>query len=474
MPLKQIWKQVLLRLKPTLRSTSFVTWFADTAMLDHLEKENKVVIGVPTPFALNWVQKHYDVKVTQAIQEILPEVQHVEYTVQSSLSNQDNTDSIDIKTLCKPKTVRKAPNKNEVIVNGNLRSRKLNVKYSLYNFIVGESNRLPHTACKAVGTMPGGIYNPLYVFSDVGLGKTHLLQATANEVLANRPDAKVVYVTAEQFTNEVINAISKRRTKQLKDKYRTVDCLIIDDIQFLQNKEHIQMELFHTFNDLYDHNKQIVLSSDTYPKDLKGFADRLRGRFAMGTVVEIAPPDYETRLSILRQRCTDLGVLVDPDVLELIARKMNGNIRDLIGVLMQTISFATLNDLTPDLKIVRQVLNRQNKIHSIHKKETSISLPVQKKAPNLDGIVGKVSDYYGLETKELFGTVRKKEIALARQICMYLIKKELNYSYERIGKAFGGRNHSTVLHAYNSVLLKLKEDFRVVRDINFIKGQLGF
>lgn len=470
---KDVWRKVLVRIKPTIKLPLFKTWFTDTGIIDR--KENTMIIGFPTPFAKKWVQDRYHVKIKQAVQEVEPTVEEIEYQVHSSLTNKDSVHKVSLDSILEEqdeKYVRKVPNKNEVFVGKRgLKSKKLSIGHTLENFIVGKDNKLAHAACLAVSSMPGGIYNPLYVFSGVGLGKTHLLQATGREILKAHPDARVIYMTAEQFTNEIIEAIGKRSTKKFKDKYRTVDCFILDDIQFLENKDMSQMEFFHTFNDLYDNNKQIVLSSDSPPRDLDGFKDRLKGRFGMGTVVEILPPDYETRLAILKHRCQDLQVIIDPEVLECIAFNIESNVRDLIGVLMQVVSQTTLNETTPTIELVANILRSQHKIHQIHRNSTA-SHPMEQ-VKNMNEIMETVANYFHVTKDDLIGPVRKKDIMIARQISMYLIRRELDHSYEKIGAYFGGRNHTTVLHAYNSIEDRLKTDHRLIRDVTALKREMG-
>jgi len=470
---KELWQTILIRIKPTIKLPAFKTWFADTAVLER--DKTSITIGFPTPFAEKWVRERYNIKIEQAAREVDPSITELKYSVQSSLSNPDSVLSVPMDSVIgenEEKKIRKVRNKNEVHVGNGLVSRKLSVKYSLENFIIGKDNKLAHAACLAVSNMPGGIYNPLYVFSGVGLGKTHLLQATAHEILQYNPDARVVYMTAEQFTNEIIEAIGKRRTKEFKDKYRSADCFILDDIQFLENKDMSQMEFFHTFNDLYESNKQIIVSSDSPPKDLAGFKERLMSRFGMGTVVEILPPDFETRVAILKQRCQDLQIIINPEILEFIAFHIDGNVRDLIGVLMQVVSQATLNNTEPSISIVSDILRIQHKIQTIHIRNTRVSEMAGASGVSMQRIIDSVATYFNISTNDLVGPVRKREILMPRQICMYLIKHELDHSYEKIGEVFGGRNHTTVIHAYNSISDKLKTDFRLVRDVNSIKTSL--
>ncbi|MFC1655949.1 chromosomal replication initiator protein DnaA [Patescibacteria group bacterium] len=469
---KDLWKQILMRLKPTMKLPSFMTWFADTGILD--KEENKLKIGLPTPFAKKWVMDKYRIKILQAAQEVDESITEITYEVHSSLAHEDSPLKVPMKSLLvetDEKKVRKVRGKNEVHLGSGVTSRKLSIKYSLDNFVVGKDNKLAHAACLAAANMPGGIYNPLYVFSGVGLGKTHLLQAAGLEILKNDPDSRVVYMTAEQFTNEIVEAIGKRRTKQFKDKYRTVDCFILDDIQFLENKDMSQMEFFHTFNDLYENNKQIILSSDSPPRDLEGFKERLRGRFGMGTVVEILPPDYETRLAILHQRVRDLQFMIDPEVLEFIAFHIEKNVRDLIGVLMQVISQSSLNDIAPDISLVSDILESQHKIQEIHGRKSFSPSTIS--PCTMQKIITTTAHYFNISANDLVGPIRKKEILTPRQICMYLIRRELDHSYEKIGETFGGRNHTTVLHAFNTITQKLKTDHRLMRDVTALKKEMG-
>lgn len=471
---KDVWRKVLVRIKPTIKLPLFKTWFTDTGIIDR--NEDTIIVGFPTPFAKKWVQDRYHVKIQQAVQEVDPSIQDIEYQVHSSLTNRDSIHKISLDLILEEqdeKHVRKVRNKNEFhIGKQGLKSKKLSIGHTLENFIVGKDNKLAHAACLAVSSMPGGIYNPLYVFSGVGLGKTHLLQATGREILKTHPSARIIYMTAEQFTNEIIEAIGKRKTKGFKDKYRTVDCFILDDIQFLENKDMSQMEFFHTFNDLYDNNKQIILSSDSPPKDLDGFKERLKGRFGMGTVVEILSPDYETRFAILKQRCQDLQVIIDPEVLECVAFNIESNVRDLIGVLMQVVSQTTLNDTVPTIELVADILSSQHKIHQIHRSSTIIG-PVEQ-MQSMNKIIETVAHYFHVTKDDLVGPVRKKDIMIARQVSMYIIRHELDHSYEKIGAYFGGRNHTTVLHAYNSIEGRLKTDHRLIRDVTALKREMGF
>lgn len=473
MSVSDVWIKALLRLQPTIKNAHFVTWFQNTALM-YIENQTACV-GVPSTFAQKWIEEKYQTKVLQALQEIDPTVEKITYEVHSSL--QDGTDAravnLDVVMPNDDKKLRKVNNKDQVSLGHGVISKYLNNKYTLGNFIVGKDNRLPHAACQAVSHNPGGIYNPLFIYGKVGLGKTHLLQAIGNEILKRYPDKKVCYMTSEQFVNDIIEAIGKRHTKSFKDKYRNVDCLIVDDVQFFQFKDSTQQEFFHTFNELYDRNKQIVLSSDRPPSELDGLEDRLTSRFAMGMVVEVLPPDYETRLAILQDQSQLMGVLIDREVLEFIAYNVSSSVRELTGALKQAIAAADLENSVPTVRSVATLLRRLNVSRELVGDVSGGDTNVVRIIKSVDDVIDLVAEYYRLNRSDLLGDVRKKEIMIPRQVCMYLIRQELNESYERIGSDFGGRNHSTVLHACNKIVTRLKFDKRLVRDLNAIKKEMG-
>lgn len=474
---KNLWLSVLGRLKPTIKKAHFLTWFQNTSLLE--VKGGVAKIGVPTPFAHNWLVSKYNLKIEQALKELDETISSVEFEVHSRLSEKDNNEGADVKELfaSEDKKVRKVKNVNEVKVTkgslqGHISSQMLNPKYDLNNFIVGGDNRLPHAACCAVSNMPGGIYNPLYVYGGVGLGKTHLLQAVGNEVLRNFPDKVVKYITAERFVTEVVDAIGKRYMKKFKEQYRNVDCFLVDDVQFFARKDSSQQEFFHTFNELYDGNKQIVLTSDRPPSELDGLDERLKSRFGMGMVVELLFPDYETRLAILNQKCQEFEVIIDPEVLQFIATNVHCSVRELEGVLKQAVAQAQLAETVPSIRSVAEIIRRLDKAQEI----IGYDVDARKGGSSVrcsQDLIHLVSEYYKVAVDDLVGQDRHKEIMEPRQICMYLIKNELGESYEKIGVTFGGRNHTTVMHACNKTSKKLKKDIRLVRDVNAIKREMG-
>lgn len=481
MAYKDVWISVLERVKPTIQKAHFLTWFQNTAVLE--KGDGKATVGLPTSFALNWISSKYTENVLSAFSAVDPTITEVEFVVSSKLSDKDNGEGIDLKAMFKEedgKKVRKVRNQNEVKVTksdatgakGHVSSQMLNERYDLKNFVIGKDNRLPHAVCHAVSNTPGGIYNPLYVYGTVGLGKTHLVQGVGNEILKNFPDMIVKYITAEKFVTEVVQAIGRRHMDKFKDQYRNVDVLLVDDVQFFARKDSSQQEFFHTFNELYDQNKQIVLTSDRPPSELDGLDDRLKSRFGMGMVVELLFPDFETRLAILHQKCREFEVIIDPEVLSFIASNVHNSVRELEGVLRQAVAESQLSNRVPTIRSVAEIIKRLNKAQEI------IGFDVEAKraafvAKSAEDVMKIVAEYYDLSVTDLVGGDRHKYIMIARQVSMYLIKHELNHSYEKIGDDFGGRNHTTVMHACKKTAKMLKNDLKLVKDLNTIKREMG-
>jgi chromosomal replication initiator protein len=474
---KELWVSVLRRLQPTIKKAHFLTWLQNTNIVSI---ENGIMtVGMPSEFAQGWVVQHYAVKVLQAAQELNAEIFKAEFKVEGTYA-QAGGNGVDVQNLFSDemdKKVRKIRNANEVSVvkglsTGKIMSQMMNHKYSLDNFVVGGDNRLPHAACCAVANMPGGICNPLYIYGGVGLGKTHLVQAVGNEILRNFPDKVVKYVTAEKFVTEVVEAIGKRNTQAFKDQYRKVDCFLVDDVQFFARKDSSQQEFFHTFNDLYNGNKQIVITSDRAPSELDGMDERIRSRFGMGMVVELLLPDFETRMAILIQKCRENQIMLDPEVLNFVATNVQSSVRELEGVLRQIMAESQLFNRVTTIRSVAEIIKRLNKAQKIIGYDIEARQGRASVKNSID-VLNIVAEYYKVSADELMGKDRHKGLMLPRHICMYLIKNELGDSYEKIGEGFGGRNHTTVMHACGQTAKKLRTDLRLVRDVNAIKREMG-
>ena len=319
----------------------------------------------------------------------------------------------------------------------------LNPKYTFDTFVVGNSNRFAHAAALAVGNEPGKAYNPLFLYGGVGLGKTHLMHSIGNRILENSNTTNLLYVTSEKFTNQLINAIKDNKNEVFRNKYRSIDVLLIDDIQFIAGKERVQEEFFHTFNSLYEDRKQIIISSDKPPRDIQFLEDRLKSRFEWGLLADISCPDYETRLAILRKKSQDENIIIDDSILSDIATKIDSNIRELEGVLNKIVARASLTHSPITIELAENIINEFK-----YESEKVISC---------DFIKETVAKYFSINKDELAGEKRSNDIAFPRQIAMYLCREIANMSFPQIGTDFGGRDHSTVMHAYNKIKKEVKE-----------------
>ncbi|OGC03417.1 chromosomal replication initiation protein DnaA [candidate division WOR-1 bacterium RIFOXYA12_FULL_43_27] len=322
----------------------------------------------------------------------------------------------------------------------------LNHRYTFDTFVIGAGNRFAHAAAKAVAESPATAYNPLFLYGGVGLGKTHLMQAVGHEVLKKLKNKKVLYITCEMFTNELINAIRNDSTARFRDKYRNIDILMVDDIQFLAKKEATQEEFFHTFNALHSSNKQIIVSSDRPPKEIPTLEDRLRSRFEWGLTADLQPPDFETRIAILRKKAEFIELVIPNDILTYIASRVESNIRELEGALIKVVAFASLSSSEISFELVEKVLKD---ISTSSKGKNSFSIDLIKKA---------TADYYSVKIDEMSAKIRTKNIALARQVAMYLVREMTNSSLPKIGEEFGGRDHTTVMHACEKITKARKTD----------------
>ena len=334
----------------------------------------------------------------------------------------------------------------------------LNAKYTFDSFVVGNNNKFAHAAALAVAEAPASSYNPLYIYGGVGLGKTHLMHAIGNEILKNNKNAKVLYVTSETFTNQLINAIKDNKNEQFRTKYRNIDVLLIDDIQFIAGKDSIQEEFFHTFNTLYESGKQIILSSDKPPKDIQLLEDRLKSRFEWGIIADISNPDYETRLAILRKKAQLDNILIDDDILSNIATRIDSNIRELEGTLNKLIAKASLTNSPITMEMAERAIN-----DIVSQQEKVIS------SDYIQEVVGK---YFNINPKDLKGSKRSNDITFPRQIAMYLCRNVANMSLPQIGKDFGKRDHTTVMHACSKIEKEIKEKSNTKLIVESVKNIL--
>ena len=398
--------------------------------------ENDVIYcNVPSTTLRSSIQQNFMPIILAALNEI---------TNNNNISvelNVEDQNSLDVpKEKYKEKTLFVEEDKaKESVFESNI-----NKKQRFDTFVVGNSNRFATAAAQAVANDPGNVYNPLFIYGNSGLGKTHLMHAIGNAILKANPAAKIRYVTSETFTNEIINAIQNHTVKDFQEKYRTIDCLIIDDIQFLENKERTQEEFFHTFNALKEANKQIVISSDRNPQSMDKLEERLRSRFASGLTVDIQPPDLETRIAIIRKKAEIENIDMPNEVIQTVATSIDNNIRMIEGAFNRIVAYASIMHLPIDMKVTETVLRD-------FATRTRQNITIEK-------IITHICKYYNLQTEDLIGKKRPKNIALPRQIAMYLCRKMTDASLPKIGLSFGGRDHTTVIHAYEKIEKMRKED----------------
>lgn len=438
---QQLWQAILGGLEISLTRANFNTWFKNTSIVERAT--DHIVVGVPSAFNRDWIAAKYHQEMLKTLKSIAPEIKEIKYQLGSAPAT--------TKTSSKTETIG-----NKEIQNSG--SSGLNPKYTFETLIIGKNNELAHAASQAVAKNPGQQYNPLFIYGGVGLGKTHLMHAAGHRILQNNPKNKVLYVTSEKFTNNYINAISQKRMDEFKKQYRGLDVLLIDDIQFLAGKEGTQEEFFHTFNELRDKGKQIIITSDRPPKDIPAVEQRLISRFEWGMVADIQAPDLETRMAILRTKMDKRGVEISEDVLFYIAENIQNNVRELEGALNR-------------LAVYQQMENRGMVLEQAKNILASI-ISSKKRVTSVKKIAESVAEFYNISMEDILKQSRKKEYVKPRQIAMYLIRKELDNSFPSIGDFFGGRDHTTVMHAVEKVgkMMQTQEPFK--QEVNLILDKL--
>lgn len=441
---QQLWQAALGELELSLSKANFTTWFKNTSVLDY--DSRKAIIAVPNSFTKEWLKNKYEKNIIEALKNVIGGIEKVSYEVRSPKEIKE----VKLETETRPKASEK---ENEPI------NYSLNNKYTFENYIIGGSNKLAHAACLGVAKSPGKKYNPLFIHGGVGLGKTHLIQAVGNEIIKRFPEKKVLYTPSEKFVNDFIESISSQRTNTFKSKYRNVDVLIIDDIQFLAGKESTQEEFFHTFNTLYELNKQIILSSDRSPKALNTLEERIRSRFEGGLIVDIQPPDLETRIAILQAKSKAKNFQVPLDVLEFIAQNIQHNVRELEGALTRIMAYSELNNILPTMEVAKSTL------------ETVLNKAKNRSVKSRD-ILDVVASFYDIQTKDILSAKRNKDISLPRQLIMYILREEQHLSFPQIAKTLGGRDHTTIMHGYQKIKTLLKEDETLKYELSTIKDKI--
>lgn len=445
---KEIWDKVLEIAQERISNTSYQTFIKDTQL--YSLKNDEAIILVSLPFNASWLNQRY----SEIMQAIIYDV--IGYEVKPHFISEDELASYN---NVNTQEVQEPQVQHSSIDDKTWGKEQFNMHNTFDTFVIGPGNRFPHAASLAVAEAPAEAYNPLFIYGGVGLGKTHLMHAIGHHVLSNKPNAKVIYTSSEKFTNEFIKSIRDNETEAFREKYRKIDVLLIDDIQFIQNKEQTQEEFFHTFNELHQNNKQIVISSDRPPKEIAKLEDRLRSRFEWGLIVDITPPDYETRMAILQKKIEEENLDIPPEALNYIANQIQSNIRELEGALTRLLAYSKLQGKPITTELTAEAL------------KDIIQSPKSKKI-TIQDIQKVVGQYYSVRIEDFSAKKRTKSIAYPRQISMYLSRELTDFSLPKIGEEFGGRDHTTVIHAHEKIANDIKSDPTFKQEVENLEKEI--
>ncbi len=463
MDAKQVWRAALGELQVSLSPANFETWLKDTALV--AVDDTLFRVAVPSGFAKDWLESRYRSLISQTLARVVGYSVTLEFEVREvapseRVDGDDEQGAAGSTEAAAPVAPTKASPRVRLeagrVGGPEGGSVSLNPRYTFRTFIVGSANRLAHAASLSVAERPGHAYNPLFLYGGVGLGKTHLMHAIGNAVIARFPRKRVVYVTSEKFTNEFITCVQQGRFDDFRARYRRIDLLLIDDIQFIADKERTQEEFFHTFNAIHDEGKQIVLSSDRPPRQIATLEERLRSRFEWGLIADLTVPDLETRIAILRAKAEEQSVPISSQALEFIARKVASNIRELEGALNRIVAYASMQGMPISADLAQAVLS-------------NVLYNPRKRAVTPERIAQAVAEYYGVDIEALKGQKRERAIVVPRQIAMYLMRAETEVSLLRIGAELGGRDHSTVLHACDKIDREMQDNEDLRRELAAVR-----
>lgn len=443
----QLWNSVLDEIETSVSKANFSTWFKNTQILK--QEDGIIFLGVPNEFVKDWLFNKYHKLILRALRDLSEGVRGIEYTITKEKRAVGETTPV----LVSSQLSKKLPF-GDLYIN---KKDNLNPRYTFESFIIGSFNDLAHAASQAVIKNPGSVYNPLFIHGGTGLGKTHLIQAIGNYLKASGENKKIHYATSEKFSIDYINSLQNNKVKEFKDYYRKFDVLIMDDIQFISNKNKTQEELFHLFNTLYDNNRQIVFSSDQHPNFIPGLEDRLKSRFSAGMIVDISQPDYESRCAILKNKAELRGFFPPMEVVEYLASSLDVNIRELEGVLNTIICQAQLKNRPLTIEEIKSLIKNSSK---------------PKKIASVKEVVKTVAGFYNIEEKNIYDKTRKKEIVKPRQVVMYLLREDFSVSYPTIGQKLGGRDHTTVMHSCEKIKSDLKNDNILLQEIEQLRSIL--
>jgi chromosomal replication initiator protein len=454
-----LWQAVLGEIELSVSRGNFVTWFKNTVLLR--EDDERIVVGVPNIFIKQQLERKYNDLVMQTLRKNGANAQTVEYKIHSGLAPVREEEPLVLKPSGggdTPITISQTlkPANTSTALTHTYR-QGLNERYTFDNFIVGAGNELAYAACQAVSGQPGTKYNPLFLYGGVGIGKTHLMQAVGNAVMAANPEARVVYISSEQFLQEFVDALRYKKISDFTDFYRSADVLIVDDVQFIAGKEKAQEEFFHTFNALHQASKQIIISSDKPPRDIPTLEERLRSRFVWGMSIDMQTPDFETRSAILQVKAQMHGTELPRDVVEYLAQNVQTNIRELEGALNQLLAWCEMRGLEPNLNIASSLLgSAQSRPKHISAKQ----------------IIERVARHYQIPLEDILGPKRDKDIVVPRQVAMYMLRSELHLSFPKIARELGRKDHTTAIHSIEKIEKEALQDADMRSAISSIKGKL--
>lgn len=451
--MSKLWEDTLVQLELKLSPQHYATWIKPLKFIKI--EQDQIFLDVPNRFVLDWVKENY----AKLIQKIVSDISAVSYRIHFNVSSQARENLPVIQTPHIPEA-KKALAREDMQkgVNGSPEIN-LNRKYTFEEFVSGSSNQFAYAAAMAVANNPATTYNPLFIYGGVGLGKTHLINAIGNAILKKSQAMRICYYTSEKFMNELINSLRYNRMDEFRNKFRSMDVLLIDDIQFIAGKERTQEEFFHTFNALYESHKQIIVTSDKFPKDIPGLEERLRSRFEWGLIADIQPPDVETKLAILKMKAEQNGIKLPEEVALFLANSVCSNVRELEGYLIRIGAYASLTATQVNQEMAREVL-----------KDILIE---RNKELTVEEIIKKVSGHFNIKISDIKSPKRLKAVVLPRQIAMYISRQLTSSSYPEIGERFGGKDHSTIIHAIRKIEKLMEEDFQLRTTIESLKNSLS-
>ncbi len=442
----KMWQTALIEIESGVSKANFSTWFKETNILK--EEEGVIYLGVPNSFTQEWLVKKFHNSILRILRQMNEHIRALEYIV---VKDEAKKSDLSRKSLLAPTMSMPL---QDFYIN---KEDNLNPRYTFDNFVVGPFNELAHAASQTVIKNPGQIYNPLFVYGSTGRGKTHLIQAVGNQIKKVHPNKKVYYLTSERFGSEFFVAIQEGKVQPFKERYRKYDIIIMDDVQFFSNKDKFQEELFHFFNTFHDTGRQLVFSSDRHPNVIPGLEERLRGRFSVGMIVDIPEPDHESRMAIVKTKCSVHGITLTNEVVEVIAEAIEDNIREIEGL---------INVIACQTQLRNRELNL-NEIKSILKNSAK-----PKKTVLIKDIVKIVSDFYNVDEDSIYNKTRRKEVVRPRQVLMYILREDFSISFPSIGEKLGGRDHTTVIHSYEKIKEEIKTDAVLSQEINQVRSML--